>query len=89
MAREPATALTLTRPKAAAPTPRALPLRGLTPPAAAEVAGRELWAGIHLSAPDTDRLQRLALHAELYTPRVSLEPPDGVLLEVQGSLHLF
>jgi protein ImuB len=89
MAREPATALTLTSPKPAALTPRALPLRGLTPPAAAEVAARELWAAICLSAPDTDPLQRLALHAELYTPRISLEPPDGVLLEVQGSLQLF
>ena len=34
-------------------------------------------------------LQRLARRALHYTPRVSLEPPDGLLLEVQGSLHLF
>ncbi|HXY97839.1 MAG TPA: DNA polymerase Y family protein [Steroidobacteraceae bacterium] len=34
-------------------------------------------------------LERLALRSEAYTPRVSLEPPDGLLLEVKGSLHLF
>lgn len=33
-------------------------------------------------------LERLALLAGGYTPRVSLRPPDGVLLEVSGSLHL-
>ena len=46
--------------------------------------------GIHLPAPvPAEALQRLALRAEAYTPRVSLEPPDGLLLEVKGSLHLF
>jgi protein ImuB len=34
-------------------------------------------------------LERLAVLALRFTPRVSLEPPDGVLLEVQGSLALF
>ena len=33
-----------------------------------------------------DVLARRGLH---FTPRVSLEPPDGVLLEVRGSLRLF
>ncbi len=51
---------------------------------------RELWAGVHLPAPvPAQALRRLALRAEAYTPRVSLEPPDGLLLEVKGSLHLF
>ena len=87
MAREPAIALR--QPQPAAPAPRILPLRGLAPASAPDAAAGGLWAGIHLSAPDTDQLQRLALHAEAYTPRISLEPPDGVLLEVQGSLELF
>jgi protein ImuB len=34
-------------------------------------------------------LRRLAQLAQRFTPRVCLEPPDGLLLEVQGSLHLF
>jgi protein ImuB len=34
-------------------------------------------------------LERLALCAQRFTPRVSLVPPDGLVLEVKGSLHLF
>jgi protein ImuB len=34
-------------------------------------------------------LERLAARAQRFTPRVSLVPPDGVVLEVKGSLHLF
>jgi protein ImuB len=34
-------------------------------------------------------LERLAVLALGFTPRVSLEPPDGIVLEVQGSLQLF
>jgi protein ImuB len=34
-------------------------------------------------------LDALAILAREFTPRVSLEPPDGVLLEVRGSLRLF
>jgi protein ImuB len=34
-------------------------------------------------------LEQLARCAQRFTPRVSLEPPDGLLLEVKGSLHLF
>jgi protein ImuB len=36
-----------------------------------------------------DLLERLATKAQRFTPRVSLVPPDGLLLEVKGSLHLF
>ena len=50
---------------------------------------RELWLGVHLPQPDPALLQRLALLAQRFTPRVSLEPPDGLVLEVQGSLALF
>ena len=58
----------------------------------------ELWVGAHvLGTPGTDAaamdaaatLEKLATCAQKYTPRVSLIPPDGLLLEVKGSLHLF
>ena len=38
---------------------------------------------------DEHSLERLALGAQRFTPRVSLVPPDGLVLEVRGSLHLF
>ena len=38
-------------------------------------------------APRT--LQSLAVRAQRFTPRISLAPPDGLLLEVRSSLHLF
>ena len=34
-------------------------------------------------------LERVAARAHRFTPRVSLVPPDGLVLEVKGSLHLF
>lgn len=34
-------------------------------------------------------LEVVATHALEFTPRVNLDPPDGVLLEVRGSLRLF
>jgi protein ImuB len=34
-------------------------------------------------------LERLATRAHRFTPRISLVPPDGIVLEVKGSLHLF
>jgi protein ImuB len=34
-------------------------------------------------------LEHLATRAQRFTPRVSLVSPDGLLLEVKGSLHLF
>src|SRR6516225_12253469 len=61
--------------------PRALPCDSST---------HELWAGVHLSEFDPAQgLERLATRAQRFTPRVSLAPPDGLLLEVAGSLHLF
>lgn len=48
-----------------------------------QTAPREPWRERQL-------LERLAVRAQRrFTPRVSLEPPDGLLLEVKGSLHLF
>jgi protein ImuB len=49
----------------------------------------ELWIGVHIPAPGTVSLERLATSAQRFTPRVSLVAPDGLLLEVKGSLHLF
>src|SRR2546429_6071668 len=52
--------------------------------------GRELWAGMHLAENDpAGKPVQLGMSAQRFTPRVSLAPPDGLLLEVQGSLHLF
>ena len=57
-------------------------------PAAAPAA--ELWAGLHLPGlANEQKLRALATVMQQFTPRVSLEPPDGLVLEVRGSLHLF
>lgn len=71
--------------------PAAAPLRRLLcSPAAAAPALAELWAGVHLPACDSaQQLEELATCVQRFTPRVSLAPPDGLLLEVKGSLHLF
>jgi protein ImuB len=56
----------------------------------APVESAELWVGIHiLSFKGAASLERLARSAQRFTPRVSLVAPDGLLLEVKGSLHLF
>jgi len=65
-----------------------VPLR-LTRRHAAGASAPELWAGLHLPGINPEKLQQLAVCAQRFTPRVSLAPPDGLLLEVQGSLHLF
>jgi protein ImuB len=50
----------------------------------------ELWIGAHIAALKVGAtLEKLAVRAQRFTPRVSLVPPDGLLLEVKGSLHLF
>jgi len=72
-------------------TPRRLaPVRFL---GAAAVTASELWIGVHLTEsvpqPLGQGLERLAQCAQRFTPRVSLVPPDGLVLEVKGSLHLF
>jgi protein ImuB len=86
---------------AAAPAPRQAPaprsgdlLRPLVARAdAARAAPAELWLAVHLagspSPPSQQGFERLAVRAQRLTPRVSLDPPDGLLLEVKGSLHLF
>jgi protein ImuB len=50
----------------------------------------ELWLGVHIAALQGEAtLEKLATRAQRFTPRVSLVAPDGLLLEVKGSLHLF
>jgi protein ImuB len=45
---------------------------------------------VHLAAsPSRQDLERLGARAQRLTPRISLDPPDSLLLEVKGSLHLF
>jgi protein ImuB len=63
-------------------------------PGTAPVTSTELWVGVHLIESTMlehgERgLERLAVCAQRFTPRVSLVPPDGLVLEVKGSLHLF
>ncbi len=63
-------------------------------PGTTPVTSTELWVGVHLvestgPEPVERSLERLALCAQRFTPRVSLVPPDGLVLEVKGSLHLF
>jgi protein ImuB len=59
-----------------------------TPDAVADPA--ELWVGLHLESLNGEvTLEQLATSAQRFSPRLSLVPPDGLLLEVKGSLHLF
>ncbi|MBV9344780.1 MAG: DNA polymerase Y family protein [Gammaproteobacteria bacterium] len=76
------------RPSVSPPTAPLAPL-ALVPPAGVASAARELWAALQLGAGPTAPLEALAEQALSFTPRVSLEPPDALLLEVQGSLKLF
>ncbi len=71
--------------------PAAPPIQQLQLQAALFVEPRELWLGVYLPQLESQQplLARLALLAQRFTPRVSLEPPDGLLLEVKGSLNLF
>src|SRR3984957_4889400 len=72
------------RPQAAATALRPLPRIGAAPEAT------QLWVAVQLpSAPDGSQLEPLAGAVQRFTPRVSLVPPDALLLEVKGSLHLF
>lgn len=65
-------------------------LRSVTSDQPAAKPAPEFWIGVHLTEPASQPLlERLAIRAQRFTPRVSLVPPDGLLLEVKGSLHLF
>jgi protein ImuB len=61
-------------------------------PSGSRAAGEdapELWLAVQLGSCTEAQLEPLATRAQRFTPRVSLAPPDGLLLEVKGSLHLF
>jgi protein ImuB len=79
----------LARARAVNVDPAPAPLRALERLRAPAARTRELWAGVHLPGISTQQLEELAIRAQRFTPRVGLAPPDGLLLEVQGSLHLF
>ena len=65
-------------------------LKAVPLPQVLQESAAELWAALQLaSAPSAEKLQELARVALNFSPRVSLEAPDAVLLEVRGSLHLF
>jgi protein ImuB len=48
-----------------------------------------LWVALHFPCLPPTALATIAAWACQFTPRVSLEPPRELLLEVQGSLRLF
>src|SRR3954468_20042595 len=48
-----------------------------------------LWVALQFNVPLPGGLESLAAWACQFTPRVSLEPPQALLAEVQGSLRYF
>jgi protein ImuB len=48
-----------------------------------------LWVALHLPGLRPDSLEPIAAWACQFTPRVSLEPPQALVAEVEGSLRLF
>jgi len=48
-----------------------------------------LWVALHFPSLPADSLERIAAWACQFTPKVSLEPPSGLLMEVEGSLRRF
>ncbi len=84
------------RPLPPAAQPRSVPGTGGSTHSAGEASTSPvapLWVGVHLTEtarqPMPQALWRLAIRAQRFTPCVSLEPPDGLLLEVCASLPLF
>lgn len=48
-----------------------------------------LWLALHFPPLPPGTLEAIAAWACRFTPKVSLEPPQGLLLEIEGSLRLF
>jgi protein ImuB len=48
-----------------------------------------LWVALHFPTLPPGALEAIAAWACQFTPKVALEPPQGLLLEVQGSLRYF
>jgi len=76
------------------PLTAAVSLRGSAPPLPTErPRPKQLWYAVVFSdLPDLDASamwQRLCLCASRFTPLVSIEMPNALLLEIKGSVHLF
>ncbi|MBS0377613.1 MAG: DNA polymerase Y family protein [Proteobacteria bacterium] len=71
--------------------PRVARVLPAPPPAVdAQAQPARLWAGLSLPGiQGSGQLEKLAEFALRLSPQVSPEPPDGLLLEVGGSLRLF
>jgi protein ImuB len=81
--------------------PAAPPSAAVSPPPppqqeAARPRPRHLWYAVVFAALGEPQsvnggvlLERLCLHAQRFTPWVSIEPPDALLLEIKGSVKLF
>lgn len=48
-----------------------------------------LWVALHFPCLPRDALEPIAAWACQFTPKISLEPPQALLLEVEGSLRYF
>ena len=80
-----------------APLPQSLPPRLPPAPPTPQLRGArtaELWAAVQwppgqFATGPAAQLAQQALLAQRFTPRVSLEPPDALLLELRGSVRLF
>jgi protein ImuB len=48
-----------------------------------------LWVALHFHAPPSETLEPIAAWLCQFTPRVSLEPPQALLAEMEGSLRYF
>jgi len=48
-----------------------------------------LWVALHFPGLPAAMLESIAAWACQFTPKVALEPPDGLLIEVEGSLRYF
>jgi protein ImuB len=77
-------------PRPAAETASAL---AAVAPASIQAPGRRapLWYAVIFAPPEPAAalLERLCLHALKFTPRVSIEKPNALLLEIRGSVKLF
>jgi protein ImuB len=70
---------------------RAAPVAAVVPaPVAAAGMASELWAAVELgNAANPAALAAALRKAQSFTPRVAIEPPDALLLELAGSQQLF
>jgi protein ImuB len=83
----------------AARRPAAAPSAAVSPPPPPQQESvrsrpRHLWYAVvfpALGGPEgmNASLERLCLHAQRFTPWVSIEPPNALLLEIRGSVKLF